>query len=127
MGLGWLPYLDLPSTAWPSMATPGIRDCRKALASAGQDFTSGTTLGIGAWICDDWNFLRDIFNAGATPNEASIRSVAEALGDRFRSAATFRTTYAAGRTHDGAASYRLLAFQDKCKCYEYISQQRHLL
>jgi ABC-type branched-subunit amino acid transport system substrate-binding protein len=126
MGLGWLPYLDLPSTAWASVPTPGIADCRKAMASADQDFSSGTTLGIAAWICDEWTFLRDVFNAGASPNEASIRRVAESLGDRFRPAATFLTTYAPGRTHDGASAYRLLAFQDPCGCYKYVSPQRPL-
>ncbi|MFN2538659.1 MAG: ABC transporter substrate-binding protein [Mycobacteriales bacterium] len=126
MGIGWLPYLDLPSTAWSSVPTPGIADCRKALASARQDFSTGTTLAIGAWICDDWNFLRDVFNAGASPDEASIRRVAESLGDRFRAAATFRTTYAPGRTHDGASSYRLQAFQDACTCYKYVTPLRPL-
>jgi ABC-type branched-subunit amino acid transport system substrate-binding protein len=126
MGIGWLPYLDLPSTAWPSAPTPGIADCRKALAKAAQDFTTGTTLAIGAWICDDWNFLRDVFNAGAMPDEASIRRVAETLGGSFRSAATFRTHYAPGRTHDGVAVYRLQAFQDACTCYKYVSPQRPL-
>jgi hypothetical protein len=126
MGIGWLPYLDLPSTAWSAVPTPGIADCRKALASADQDFSTGTTLAIGAWICDDWNFLRDIFTAGATPDEASIRRVAESLGDGFRPAATFRTTYAPGRTHDGASSYRLQAFKEDCKCFKYVSPQRPL-
>jgi ABC-type branched-subunit amino acid transport system substrate-binding protein len=124
MGMGWLPYLDLPSTAWSSVPTPGIADCRKALAGAGQDFSTGTTLAIGAWICDDWNFLRDVFNAGAAPDQASIRRAAESLGSGFRSAATFRTTYAPGRTHDGASVYRLQAYEEACDCYKYVSPQR---
>jgi ABC-type branched-subunit amino acid transport system substrate-binding protein len=119
MGLGWLPYLDLPSTAWPSVNPPGIAECRKAMAGARQDFSSGTTLGIAAWICDDWFFLRDVFAAGATPDEGGIRRAAESLGDRFRPAATFRTSLAPGRTHDGAGAYRMVAFNDECACFRY--------
>jgi hypothetical protein len=126
MGLGWLPYLDLPSAAWPTVTTPGIAECRKAMASANQDFSSGTTLGIAAWICDEWMFFRDVFAAGASPDEAGIRRAAESLGTSFASAATFRTSLAAGRTHDGATAYRLVAFQDGCGCYKYTSAVRSL-
>jgi ABC-type branched-subunit amino acid transport system substrate-binding protein len=124
MGLSWLPYMDLPSSAWHTVTTPGIAECRKAMAKAGQDFSSGTTLGIAAWICDDWMFLRQIFAAGASPDETGIRRAAEALGEAFKSTATFRTTLSAGRTHDGASQYRLIAFQDGCKCYKYVSPVR---
>jgi hypothetical protein len=126
MGLGWLPYLDLPSSAWGSVVTPGIADCRKAVAAAQQDFSGGTTLGIAAWICDDWMFIRDVFATGSSPDEASFRRAAESLGDTFRPAATFRTTHAAGRTHDGASGYRLVAFQNACKCFAYTSGVRAL-
>jgi ABC-type branched-subunit amino acid transport system substrate-binding protein len=124
MGLGWLPYLDLPSTAWASVSTPGIAECHKAMASADQDFSSGTTLGIAAWICDDWTFLRDVFATAAVPDEASFRRAAEALGNAFRPASTFRTTFSAGRTHDGAGAYRLVAFNDSCACFRYRSPVR---
>jgi ABC-type branched-subunit amino acid transport system substrate-binding protein len=124
MGLSWLPYMDLPSSAWHTVTTPGIAECRKAMAKAGQDFSSGTTLGIAAWICDDWMFLRQVFAAGASPDEAGIRRAAEALGAAFKPTATFRTTLSAGRTHDGASQYRLIAFQDGCKCYKYVSAVR---
>ncbi len=124
MGLGWLPYIDLPPSAWASVPTSGIADCLKALRSSAQDFSTGTTLAIGAWICDDWNFLRDAFKAGASPDEAGIRRAAESLGDTFRAAATFQSTSAPGRTHDGASAYRLLAFHDACTCYRYTTPQK---
>lgn len=124
IGLGWLPYLDLPSNRWSSVKTPGIAKCRTALAPAHQDFAAGTTLGIGAWICDDWMFLQKVFAAGATPDEAGIRRAAESLGETFRPASTFRASFSPGRTHDGASGYRLIAFQDACKCYAYTSPVR---
>jgi hypothetical protein len=126
MGLGWLPYLDLPSNAWSSVTTPGITECRKALAQAQQDFSSGTTLAIGAWICDEWTFLRDTFAAGATPDEAGLRRAAESLGRSFTPAATFGSSLSVGGTHDGASQYRLLAYNDACACYRYTSQIRPL-
>ncbi len=126
MGLAWLPYLDLPSDAWSTVTTPGIAECRKAVAGAHQDLSSGTNLGAATWICDDMMFLRDAFNAGATPDEAGIRRAVESLGTTVRPAATFRTTLAQGRTHDGASQYRLIAFQDSCACYKYVSPVRPL-
>jgi ABC-type branched-subunit amino acid transport system substrate-binding protein len=126
MGLGWLPYMDLPSNQWASVTTPGIAECRKAMTQAKQDFSSGTTLGIAAWICDEWFFLRDAFAAGATPDEAGLRRAAESLGRTFRPAATFASLLSTGRTHDGASQYRLLAYGDDCSCFRYISPVRPL-
>lgn len=120
-GLGWLPFFDLPRSEQARVVTPGISECRKAMASANQDFTTGTTLGIAAWICDDWMFLRDVFAAGATPDQAGIRRAAESLASTFKSASTFRTFFGPTRPHDGAGAYRLMAYQDACGCYRYTS------
>lgn len=126
MGLGWLPYLDQPSDKWTTTTTPGITECRKAMASAQQDFTTGTTLGIAAWICDDWMFLRDVFAAATSADEAGIRRAAESLGEAFKPASTFRTTFSVGRTHDGASRYRLMAYQEGCACYRYVSPVKRM-
>lgn len=126
MGLGWLPFLDLPSTEWAATSTPGISQCRQAMAAAKQDFSSGTTLGIAAWICDEWVFLRDAFAAGAGADEAAFRSAVESLGTSFRPASTFRTAFGPARTHDGVTGYRMTAFQDACTCYRYTSPVRPL-
>jgi len=125
-GLGWLPYFDLPRSEQARVVTPGIAACRKAMASANQDYSAGTTLGIAAWICDDWMFLRDVFAAGATPDQAGIRRAAESLAATFQSASTFRTIFGPSRAHDGAGAYRLMAFQDGCRCYRYTSPVRAL-
>ncbi len=126
MGVGWSPYFDLPSSAWSSVVTPGIAQCRRAMAPAAQDFSSGTTLGIAAWICDEWFFLRAVLTSAAVTDDVTFRRAAEALGGSFRSASTFRTALGAGRTHDGAAAYRLLAFDDACSCYRYRTPVRPL-
>jgi ABC-type branched-subunit amino acid transport system substrate-binding protein len=127
MGLGWSPYFDLPSSAWASVSTPGIAECRTAMASARQDFSSGTTLGIASWICDEWFFLRDVLASAGGTDAQSFRRAAEALGEAFRPASTFRTRLSPGRTHDGAAAYRLVAFDDSCECFRYTSGVRPLL
>jgi ABC-type branched-subunit amino acid transport system substrate-binding protein len=126
MGLGWLPFMDLPSTEWGKVSTPGSAECRKAMASADQDFSSGTTIGIAMWICDEWAFLRDVFASASGTDVTSFRRAAEGLGSSFRPAATFRTAFGPGRTHDGASAYRLLAFDDRCGCFGYRSAVRAL-
>lgn len=126
MGVNWLPYLDLPGDKRSTVTTPGILECRKAMAEASPDYSGSTTLGVAAWICDDWMFLRDVFAAGAAPTEAGIRQAAESLGQTFRPAATLSSALGAGRTHDGASAYRLIAFQEGCSCYSYVSPIRPL-
>jgi hypothetical protein len=126
MGVNWLPYLDLPGDKRSTVTTPGITECRKAMAEASPDYSGSTTLALAAWICDDWTFLRDVFAAGAAPTEAGIRQAAESLGQTFRPVATFHSALGAGRTHDGASAYRLIAFQEGCSCYSYVSPIRPL-
>ncbi|MDP9100578.1 MAG: ABC transporter substrate-binding protein [Actinomycetota bacterium] len=126
MGVNWLPYLDLPGTQRSSVTTPGIAECRKAMAAAQQDYSGSTTLAAATWICDDWMLLREVFAAGATADEQGIRQAAESLGQTFPPASTFHTTLAPGRAHDGAAAYRLIAFQQGCSCYGYITPVRAL-
>jgi hypothetical protein len=126
MGVGWLPYLDLPSSAWASVVTPGMAECRKAMAASNQDFSTGTTLGIAAWICDDWMFLRDAFAVRTVSLDRDFRGAAESLGETFRPASTFHSTYAPGRTHDGVTGYRMVAFNDACACFRYTTTVRAL-
>jgi hypothetical protein len=71
-------------------------------------------------------FLRDVFAAGASPDEAGIRGAAESLGETVNPASTFGTAFSVGRTHDGASEYRLIAFHDPCDCYSYISPPRSM-
>ena len=68
--------------------------------------------------------LAVFFVAAGVTDEASFRRAAEALGGAFRPASTFLTSFAAGRTHDGAGGYRLVAFNDSCACFAYRSAVR---
>ncbi len=125
-GLGWSPYLDLDNASAREVGTPGGAQCVDAVRSADQDLSTGTTLAIATWICDDWFFLRDALADTTSLTAAGFQAGVAGLGSRFRAANTYRTSFAPGRTADGAAAYRLLRFEDPCGCFRYASGERPL-
>jgi len=120
-GLGWSPYLDLDNASAAKVPTPAKAECVEAVKAAQQDLSTGTTLAIATWICDDWFFLRDVLARVPSISPAGFRSAVGGLGSSFRSANTFRTFFAPNRTADGAAAYRLNKYDDACSCFKYTS------
>jgi ABC-type branched-subunit amino acid transport system substrate-binding protein len=124
-GLGWSPDLDLSNASAAKVPTPAKAMCKDAVRSANQDLTTGTTLAIATWICDDWFFLRDVLAGATVINPSTFRAAVERLGSTFRSATTFGTAFGPGRS-DGAASYRLNKYNESCSCFAYASPLRTL-
>lgn len=54
---------------------------------------------------------------------AGFRAGAESLS-RFEAASTFRSSMRAGNVHDGASAYRLVAYNDGCRCFKYTTPVR---
>lgn len=124
-GIGFDPYIDLDDAHWPKVNTPGEGRCLSALKAAQQNLSSGTTMAIGAWICDDWFlFQTALVDQQIVTSDSLMRGV-DGLGSRFSSASTFATYFASGR-RDGPSEYRLNAFQSGCSCFTYQSSQRAL-
>jgi hypothetical protein len=125
-GIGFDPYFDLDNTRWPIVHTPGEGRCLSALKAAAQDLSSGTTMGIGAWICDEWFLFQTALAKLQVLTPGSLMHAVDGLGSRFTSASTFATYFASGRPHDGASAFRLDAFQSGCNCFTYQSSTRPL-
>jgi len=126
VGVGFDPYFDLDNTLWPKVHTPGEARCLSALKAADQDLSGGTTMGIGAWICDEWFLFQTAFANLRVLTPVSLMQAVESLGSRFASASAFATYFASGRPHDGPSAYRLNAFQSGCSCFTYQSNTRPL-
>ncbi|HZU49908.1 MAG TPA: ABC transporter substrate-binding protein [Mycobacterium sp.] len=126
-GIGFDPYFDLDDAHWPTVHTPGEARCLSAMKAARQNLSTGTTMGIAAWICDDWFLFQTAFaqNHGVLTS-GSLMDGVDRLGSRFASASTFATYFASGRPHDGSSAYRLVAFQSGCRCFMYQSGPRPL-
>jgi len=123
MGIGWQQYNDVDAAHDPGPSSPRARLCLQLLKNAGQDATARGTALVGLWYCDTLFFLRDALVAAPSFTRVGFRSGAESL-TRFEAASTFRSSFAAGRTHDGASSYRVLAFQGGCSCFTYTTGLR---
>lgn len=123
-GIGWSPDLDLDNSRAAGVSTPGRAQCLQALRAAEQDLSTGTTLAIGTWICDNYFFLRDGLARATSVHRTPFQAAVNGLGTSFRSATTFQTRFAAGRGYDAASAYRLNAFQDECACFRYVSPVR---
>jgi hypothetical protein len=123
MGVGWQPMNDVDGAHDPGVLNPRQALCLKLMKDAGQDITVRATALIALWICDNFLFLHDALQKAPTFALSGLRTGAEALGT-VPAASTFRSTFAPGRTHDGAGAYRVFAFKDDCGCYQYVSPLR---
>ena len=119
MGIGFDPYFDLDDAHWTAIRTPGEARCLSAVKPAGQDLSTGTTLGIAAWICDDWYFMQTALQGLTTVTPAAFAAAVDRVGTRFASASAFGTNFSLGH-HDGAAAYRMNRFNSSCSCFQYV-------
>jgi ABC-type branched-subunit amino acid transport system substrate-binding protein len=120
MGIGWQPMNDVDQAHDPGVLNPRQKLCLDLMKQSGQASNGRTALLLGLWMCDDLLFLQDAVRAAPTWSMPGLRAGAESLG-AFPSASTFRSRTGPGLLHDGAAQYRLLAFNDSCSCYSYTS------
>jgi hypothetical protein len=123
MGIGWQPMNDVDSAHDPGIISARQKLCLKLLRDAGQDTSSRATALVGLWLCDNFFFLQDALKRAPSFGIPGLRAGAESLS-RFEAASTFRSSFAPGRVHDGARSYRLFAYKDDCGCYQYVSPLR---
>lgn len=117
VGVGWLPTEDVDFPQDPAGNAPKAL-CLDLMRQAGQQLPERTTETLALGYCDGIMFLRDALGGGQSASLAALRAGVDALATRYVSPMTFTTAFAPAR-HDGAASYRLLAFQGQCSCFKY--------
>jgi hypothetical protein len=120
MGIGWQPMNDVDGAHDPGVLNPRQKPCLDLVRKAGQDPSVRATALIGLWLCDDIFFLRDALTKAGSFGIQALRAGAESLSS-YEAASTFRSGFAPGQLHDGAKQYRLFAYKDDCKCYQYVS------
>lgn len=119
LGIGWLPGLDLPTSASGRYATAGSRRCASVMAKAGFSFpdTNSRTIAYGA--CDQLYFIAAAINgAGRSVTLSNAQSAIDRLGSSFVPA-NIPTSYFSSRQHDAVATVFDLAWDDACGCAKY--------
>lgn len=116
LGVGWLPVTDVqPQRIPPPNASRRL--CIEILKKAG---VSSPELNQAAMsYCDDFFFLKLVGDSAKTLSTAGFQTAAEELGTRFEPLLTHSAQFGP-RRHDGASGWRPLAFDDACKCFDYV-------
>jgi ABC-type branched-subunit amino acid transport system substrate-binding protein len=120
MGFGWQPMNDVDAQHDPGTISSRQALCLKLMRDAGENPSARASSVFGLWYCDMIFFLHDALGGAPSFALSGLRSGAEALAS-FNAASTFRSGFAPNRLHDGASAYRVFAFKDDCKCYQYVS------
>lgn len=127
IGMGWSPITDVAAAQeGPINATRAL--CDQIFQRAGvQDLGDRTAFGEYAAYsrCSNLLMLQKALAHSDATDPAQLRAAIEALGSRFQSAVAMSTDVGRGRD-DGAASYRLLRFDDGCGCFRYDGAPRSL-
>ena len=120
-GIGWQPSLDIGAGTKPGPVSTNETRCLQVMKDSGQQAT-GTTKAFQLYLCNSFFWLQHAANAvGAGPD--LVTRARAALGTSFAPASTF-TSIAKPGLVDGAGSYRDLAYQDACRCFQYTSGDR---
>ena len=120
VAVGWFPIYDVGAAQDPGGPTDATTTCMEIMEGAGQWF--GKSLG---WLwqtgyCDALFFIAAAAEKADELTPAGFQRGAEALGSDFQAASTFQTFFGPGR-HSGVDAVRLIAYQDDCGCFAYVS------
>jgi ABC-type branched-subunit amino acid transport system substrate-binding protein len=118
MGISWDPSADVDARRDPGPVSARSKLCLKLGAEAGQDETNRSVAGNTLGYCDALLFFADTLNKAKAPTVDAFQEAVRGTGSSYTSAMTFRTRFGPGR-NDGAAAYRMLAFQGSCTCFAY--------
>jgi hypothetical protein len=130
LGAGVLPSSEIDgiSAKWeanaallPFPATPAEQECVEIYSAAGITFAGRAEARDAMQMCDNIRFLKAAADAGGTDLSArTVETGAWTLGDTFQTASAPKTEFSEGR-YFGTAGYRLIQFDEACKCYTYPS------
>ena len=120
-GIGWQPSLDIGAGKKPGPVSVNETTCLDVMADSGQQGT-GTTRAFQLYLCNSLFWLQAAAEAVGVGPDLVSRARA-ALGSTFPPASTFTSVSTPDRV-DGAGSYRDLAFDDACRCFQYTSGDR---
>jgi hypothetical protein len=124
VGYGWSPFSDVDTTEFDATASaPGAR-CVAVLHAAGLAPTDNNSALLALPSCEGPYFAAAAFGRwlASAPGTTLVQAV-NSLGSSYQSSGAFGSSFDAVQ-HDGAASYRQLAFVGSCTCFRYTSPLR---
>ena len=121
-GLGWIPALDLPSSANPDngrWSSDDRRRCIGLMKAGGQSFSSTNAESIALLYCDQlWLLDRSLDTIPTTPTLSAFTAAVERLGSHAPDASLGASSYTAGK-HVGVARGIEWSFDGSCGCMTY--------
>jgi len=123
VAVGWRHQEDV-TNAKPANASERL--CLDILRKAAVELPDVGSTAQAIMLCDMWFFLKAGFDAAPAPNVDGFRLGVEGLGQRFLSPRTYVTRFARGRTPDGVAATRNVAYRMSCECWELKGKLRSL-
>jgi hypothetical protein len=122
VGQGFGPALDVDAAHDPG-GTAATKECVDVYKAAGFDTSNRLAVGQMYLACDTFFLARVGLSKAPTYDAAGFEQGVNALGTSFVPAATFSTRFRTA-SHDGAGTYRYLAYGDDCSCFRYVGGPR---
>jgi hypothetical protein len=118
-GIGWSPSdMDNAHKQPPVSSRESL--CLKLAEDAGEDTSEpAVAQSMRAFFCDPFMFLKDVLDRAKGLGTRDVAAAVESFGASYESAATYRTLFGAGRTHDGVYGYRFFEWDTPCGCFVY--------
>lgn len=122
VGIGWIPAFDVLAVEVPP--NPAFDQCLATMAAAGEQPADTNNAVVMGQICEQLWLLDQAIEAGA-PDVTADRAIAglESLGGSAPSLSSFTNVFGPNR-HDGAGTYRTVAYDPACTCFHYTSEPR---
>ncbi len=120
-GIGWSKFLDIGAGTKPGPVSTNETLCFELMRKAGQQSTSATTQAFQVSLCNVLMFLKAAADRFALAPDMLEQVRAQGLS--FLPADAFSIRMRPGRA-DGVASYRDVAYESSCSCFQYVSGVR---
>lgn len=115
MGVGWQPYMDVPTSEFDATAKAPAAHCMAVLAAEGYPNDPDVL------TCDSLLILQPIYGTRSEPISVSrFVSGVDAVGATYAPATTYGAFFSDAH-RAGTSQYRDVAFNDACTCMQYSS------
>jgi hypothetical protein len=119
VGIGWRPQFDIATSRYA--VTPREKACFEIMKRGGEDVKDRNDPSTAPNHCDVYFAFSDAATlAGQRLTSGTLVAGLRGLGASWESVLSFRSDFTKGR-FDAAFSYRYLAYEESCNCFNYKS------
>lgn len=126
VGMGYTPATDVEEAQDVAETAP-MKLCKQIMADSGQTASNRLHLEVQRYTCDGYFFLKFLLDRnGGRSDMSSIIAAVDAVGSAYQPTMTWKAYFGPGR-HDGNQTWRPLAYEIACKCYQYAGEETEML